>query len=317
MSTPESFEALRRANPRRETGFEESVATAVDAARARIAAAPDPEPARGRLRARRRLVPMAAAGATLAAAVAVAVTLGSSGGGTGVENAAAAVRKAASVSAASAEQSGAAVVRITHDGRLWAGSTIRWNGADLAVSSDAPRRQGEPGSEMRVVGGTLYGIDQGAWVVLGSPKSIDPDSGTTPDEYLAAVREDVGGATLRRITDGMRGLTTTTLEDGSTVYRGTVPARLIASETGFKEGRSIRVLPFGYVAHGEAANPVSPLDVAVTVGGDGIVRAIAVRWGTSASGWTFTVTYSDLGATAAPVAPANAQPLRERLRSGN
>src|SRR5919198_2589380 len=204
MSTPESFEALRRAIPRRETGFEESVATAVDAARARIAAAPDPEPARGRLRARRRLVPMAAAGATLAAAVAVAVTLGSSGGGTGVENAAAAVRKAASVSAASAEQSGAAVVRISHDGRLWAGSTIRWNGADLAVSSDAPRRQGEPGSEMRVGGGTLYGIDQGAWVVLGSPKSIDPDSGTTPDEYLAAVREDVGGATLRRITDGMR-----------------------------------------------------------------------------------------------------------------
>ncbi|NUT56535.1 MAG: hypothetical protein HOQ03_11220 [Thermoleophilia bacterium] len=31
-------------------------------------------------------------------------------------------------------------------------------------------------------------------------ESIDPGSGTTPAEYLVAVREDVGGATLRRLT---------------------------------------------------------------------------------------------------------------------
>jgi hypothetical protein len=48
----------------------------------------------------------------------------------------------------------------------------------------------------------------GGPVVLGNPGSIDPDSGTTPDEYLAAVQEDIGGTTLRRITDGMTGLTT-------------------------------------------------------------------------------------------------------------
>ena len=55
----------------------------------------------------------------------------------------------------------------------------------------------------------MYGNDpaDGGWVEMGSPKSVDPDSGTTPDEYLAAVREDVGGVTLRRITDGMSGLT--------------------------------------------------------------------------------------------------------------
>ena len=57
---------------------------------------------------------------------------------------------------------------------------------------------------------------------MGSPKNIDPDSGTTPDEYLAAVRDDVGGAALRRITNGMTGLTTRTLGDGSTVYSGAV-----------------------------------------------------------------------------------------------
>jgi hypothetical protein len=90
----------------------------------------------------------------------------------------------------------------------------------------------------------MYGVDpeDGGWVVLGSPDSVDPDSGTTPDEYLAAVREDIDGTTLRRITDGMTGLTTRQLDDDSTVYSGSVAAGLIARETGSKEGQSIRVL---------------------------------------------------------------------------
>lgn len=218
-------------------------------------------------------------------------------------------------SAAEAERSGTAVVRITHDDAIWTGSTIRWHGQDLSLTSDAPRRFGRAGSEFRVVDGSMYGIDDGVWVVVGSPDSIDPGSGTTPDEYLAAVREDVGGATLRRITDGMTDRTTRQLADGATVFSGTVAAGLIARETGFKEGRSIRVLPFGYVAHDEAANPDAPLHAAITVGADGVVREIAVTWGTSASAWTYTVTYSDLGETPAPVAPADARPLRERLRA--
>jgi hypothetical protein len=160
----------------------------------------------------------------------------------------------------------------------------------------------------------MYGIDpgDGRWVVLGSPESIDPGSGTTPDEYLAAVREDVGGVTLRRIAGSVSGLTTRRLDDGSTAYSGTVAAGLIARESGFKEGQPIRVFPFGYVAHDEAANPAAPLDAVVTVGADGIVREIAVTWGDSASAWTYTVTYSKLGETSAPVAPKNARPLRDR-----
>jgi hypothetical protein len=122
------------------------------------------------------------------------------------------------------------------------------------------------------------------------------------------VREDVGGATLRRIVDGMTGLTTSELADGSVVYRGLVPARLIARETGFKEGHSIRVLPFGYVAHGAAVDPSAPLDVAVTVRDD-VVRELAVSW---APGWKYTATYSGLGTTPAPEAPANAKPLERR-----
>jgi hypothetical protein len=96
--------------------------------------------------------------------------------------------------------------------------------------------------------------------------------------------------------------------EGSTVYRGAVPSGQIARKTGYKESEAIRVFPFGYVAHDAAADPRSPLDTAVTVGADGVIREVAVRWGT----WTYTVTYSDLGSTRALVAPANAKSLREQ-----
>jgi hypothetical protein len=313
MNTSESFRALRRVNPRRKAGFRQSVEAAADAVRVQIVAAPAGD-ARHSHR-RRRLVGVSVAGVSLAAvAAAVAfLTVGSPNGGPGVENAVAAVKRAATVTAASAERSGTAVVRITHNGELWAGTTIRWHGDDVAVSRDAlPRLGRRVGSELLVVDGILYGTEGGRWVVLGPESSIDPGSGTTPDEYLAAVREDVGGVTLRRIAGGVSGLTTRRLGDGSTVYSGTVAAGLIARESGFKEGQAIRVFPFGYVAHDEAANPAAPLDAAVTVGADGIVRELAVTWGAEASAWTYTVTYSKLGATSVLAAPANPRPFPNR-----
>ena len=307
MSRFESFEALHRANPRSAAGFGESVDVAAAEVRARLVTSSAPKlPST-----RRRLVRTAVAGVAVAAVVAVALTMTPRGGGPGVESASAAIKHAATVTAASAEQSGTALVRMTHDGDFWAGRTIRWHGNDLAVADLGPRPSS--GGKLIVVGGMMYGVDPGtgSWLLLGSPDSFDPGSGTSPGEYLAAVREDVGGATLQRISDGMTGLTTRTLDDGSTVYSGTVASRLVARETGFKEGQAIRVLPFGYVAHDEAADAASPLDTSVTVGSDGIVRRIAVSWGT----WRYTVDYSGLGSTAAPVPPKDARGIRCVTRS--
>jgi hypothetical protein len=302
--------ALRRANPRTKVGFADAVEAAADPVRARILAEDVPEPA-GTSRASTRVVPRRrlAAGALLVAGAAAAAVLavGSPGDEGGVENAAAAVKRAATATAASADRSGTAVVRITHDGEFWAGTTIRWNDGDIAASRARPERDGRAGDQFRVVDGTFYGIDpvDGGWVDQGSTANIDPDSGTTPDEALAAVLEDVEGVTLRRLGDSMTGLTTTRLGDGSIVYAGTVPAGQIARESGFKEGERIRVFPFGYVAHDEAADPTAALDTAITVGEDGLIRELAVTWGT----WTYTVRYSDLGTTAAIVAPKNAKSL--------
>jgi hypothetical protein len=308
MSTSESFEALRRANPRSNTGF----ARIVDSVQAQISTT-EAVPVHPAGRRRARLVRLAAVATALAVAAGVAaLTVRSPGGGPGVDDAAAVVNKAAAVTADAAERSGTAVVRITHDGKVWAGSTIRWYDGDLSVSSDAPDRRGRAGAHLLLVGGTLYGFEEGHWVIFGDPANIDPGSGTTPDEYVAAVREDVGGMTLRRIAGRVTGLTVSRPGNGSTVYQGKIAAGVIARETGFKDGEAIRVLPFGYVAHDEAANASALLDVAVTVGADGVVRQISVSWGT----WDYTVTYGSLGSASALAAPKNARDLvKERLRA--
>ena len=298
------LEALRRANPRNRAGFAESVETATAAVRTVVAADNAPR--------RPRWPTVAAAGAVALAVVATMILVGGSpGGGSGTESAIAAVRRAATVTATAAERSGTATVRITHRGAAWAGATIRWREEDLAVTQDAPARPGKAGSQMRAVDGMLYGIDPetGGWVELGSATSIDPDSGTTPGEILAAVREDAGGVTMRRITGGMSGVTTTRLPDGTTVYRGSVPAGLVARETGFKESEAIRVLPFGYVAHDEAEDLNALLDASVTLTASGIVRELAVRWGS----WSYAVTYSALGDTSV-AAPKNARPFDRGAR---
>ena len=311
----ESSRALRRANPRAKPEFAHAVDVASLAVGALVSA--DAQPIRTR---RLPVARASAAGVALAAAAAIlALLVVDLQGGAPVEDAAAAVNKAAAVTAAAAERSGTAVVQMTHDGEVWAAKTIRWHGRDLSVSTDESEwracvqrfgsaRCGRAGATFLLVDGTMYGTDaeDGRWVVLGSPDSIDPDSGTTPSETLAAVREDVGGATLARITARMTGLTTTRLEDGSIVYSGRVAAGAIARETGFKEGESIRVLPFGYVAHDRAEDPAALFDAAVTVGADGVVRSIGVTW----PGWSYTVSYSGLGETPAPAAPEDAKPLR-------
>jgi hypothetical protein len=317
MSRSDSLEALRRANPRREPAFTGSVAAA-DSMRDRIVTSPvevrfaaPPAARSGRHRRPRRLVLVPAALTfAVAAILAVFLVVGSS---LPTRSASAAVRHAADVTSASAASSGTAVVVITNGGVAWANRTIRWYDGDVDVfDHQAPTDLAQCGErEMRVVDGTLYACDpmDRGWMDLGDPSHIDPGSGTTPGEYLAATRQDIDGTTLQRITGGMTGLTAQQTDDGSTVYRGSVPAGLIATESGFKEGEHIRVFPFGLVAHGRAADPHAGLDTAVTVNPVGVITEIAVDWGSGDSAWRYTVTYRDLGTTPAIEVPPNARSI--------
>ena len=85
------------------------------------------------------------------------LTVGSSGVTPGVENAAAAIKKATTLTAASADQSGTVDVRITHDGQLWAGKVIRWNGDDVELNDSS--RWPQSGYPLLVVDGIMYGHD--------------------------------------------------------------------------------------------------------------------------------------------------------------
>ena len=171
MSTSESLRPARRepAQSGRLRGVGGRVASAVGTPDSTAAPSDDGS------RPRRRLLGASAIAAVAAAGAVAVLAFGSPGGGPEVEDARAAVEQAARVTATSAERSGTVIVRITHDGEF-AGKSVRWNGADVAIAEE-PRPHGR---EMRMVSGTLYGQDvDGSWLE-GSPSSIDPDSGTTP-----------------------------------------------------------------------------------------------------------------------------------------
>ena len=305
MNDTDSLDALRRANPRREAGFTQM---ATELSRA----AGTPRPATFDLSRGRRLRSTAgvpAAAAVIAVVVAAVVGLGSPNGSPGVSPAAA-IERAATASTRAADESGTVAIEVTQDGHPWGARTVRWNGSDISVTNQDPGNGGRKRG-LLVVDGTLYGPDPetpGGWLELGSPANIDPDSGTTPDEYLATVRADAGGDTLRRITGAMTGLTTSTGPGGAVVYRGTVPAGVLAPETGTKEGEPIRVLSYGYVAHDDAADPGTPVVVRITVGPDQTIREILATWG-GASAWSYRLSYTDLGSTPAPTAPSNVRSL--------
>lgn len=308
MNGTDSLDALRRANPRHKPGFARMAAELTQAAGA--PRPPTVDLSRGRPRTSPRawrlrpVIGIPAAAAVIALVVAAVLAVDSTNG-----SPAAAIDQAVAVSAQAAEQSGTVSVEVTRDGALWGARTVRWNGSDVAITNEDPGRLGRGG--LLVVGGTLYGPDPetpGGWLDLGSPASIDPDSGTTPDEYLATVRADAGGETFRRITEAMTGLTTSPGAGGGVVYRGTVPAGILAGETGTKDGVAIRVLPYGYVAHDDASDPGAPVAVQITVGGDETIREIHATWG-GASSWSYRLSFSALGSTPAPTAPDHARSL--------
>jgi hypothetical protein len=213
MNTSQSIEALQRTNPRGKEGFAESVEAAADAVRTRVAT-PAAVSERRTSFPRRRFMGVVCAALVLATAAVTALwTIGSPG----AEDATAAVKKAATLTQHLPSDRGLLSFESPATASSGRGTTTRWNGADLSVRSDAPQRGGRPGSELRVVDGVVYGVEPGrGWVAQGKPENIDPGSGTTPDEYLAAVREDVGRVTLRRIAGGMTGLRKRSLDNGST-----------------------------------------------------------------------------------------------------
>jgi hypothetical protein len=293
MNQTQSLEALRQANPRHRADFADWAARLT----------PSPQQAKPR---RWPVIGIPAA-ATLVAVVIALVAVGPPVGPLAVPPAEA-MQRAVTASVAAADRSGTVDIEITQDGELWVAKTVTWHGTDLAVSSGDPSQTGR--GDLLVVDGVMYGPDPevaGGWIEMGPPESVDPDSGTTPDELLLAVHEDAGGATLQRITAEMTDLTVSQAENGSTIYVGKVPAGALARESSVKQGETLRVLPYGNIAHDAASNPASLIDISITVGADDTISELQATWGGESS-WSYRLSFDDLGSTAPLEKPANAKP---------
>ena len=71
------------------------------------------------------------------------------------------------------------------------------------------------------------------------------------------------------------------------------------------------MLPFGNVAHDDAADPASLIDIGISLRPEGTIGEIHATWGGESS-WSYRLTYSDLGSTAALEKPAKVQPCLRR-----
>ncbi len=314
MTYSESLRALRRTNPRRWPGNDAMLDQLATNALGRVdlddVQTAMPVERRWSGRAPRRMtrpafaIPAAAASLVAATIVVATVLVGSPVGPPAVAPAAA-MESAAARTAAAADQSGIVRVQISRNGDQWAAETVHWNANNVALSDQQPTRSG---GDLLLVDGIMYAQDDpnapGEWVEIGSPDLLLPGSGTGPNEFLTAAREDAGGETLRRLTAAMADLTTTPGADGSTVYGGHVPAGDLARERGFKEGTPIRVLPYGYVAHDAANDPSAPIAVTITVGADSTIRSITATWG-GGSTWVYELTFRELGSAPELTAPSN------------
>ncbi len=317
MSLSNSLEALRRANLLDGAGYDDLLdRLACAALEHRELTADRPSTADSRKpRWTRRPIGARATGAfpigagVLVAVVVIALLMAGSPLGPQALPPAAAMEHAVEVTATAADESGIVEVEITQDGELWAAKTVHWNGDDLSVSesdTSASHRR-----DLLVVDWMMYGHDPeapGEWVELRISRQHRPRHRNDAGRLPVRGHEDAGGETLRRITSAMTDLTTSAGADGSTIYQGHVPAGDLARETGTKDGQTLRVLPYGYVAHDQASNPSSMIAVSITVGADETIQVISATWG-GVSDWTYNLRFDDLGSASELAAPVNARPL--------
>jgi hypothetical protein len=233
-------------------------------------------------------------------------------GGGGPQDAYAAVRQAASLTATAAEQSGVATTSLTQNGSPVLTSTFSWNGSDLSLVTDS-----NGSDEIRYVDGIVYerATADGQWQKLGSV-DLQPVQGSHgledgPQSALGnawgaigragQVRQqifrDLGGLSgkaAQMVGSVLKGLTQVENADGSRTYSGPGWAAELLHEFGFPS--SVRLA---------GADTDTPMTVQLTVGTDGIIRELKGTFGAN-NEWTYVAEYTQLGSAPTVTAPQGA-----------
>lgn len=307
MPDANSFRALRDARPSALTDDE-----AARAQRDRIIAT-DPSAASAApvrpFAVRPRIVQLVIGGLAAAALVAAAFAFapptkqGTTALVPGVTSAYAAIQQAVAKTAASSE-SGTIVTRTNArwiDGsapQIAMGTTIRWNGADVAYDSGlAPNR----GISSLYVNGEYYESEGEKWVHYPGGNGRQGAGGRAASWVMSA-RRDVSGKRIAKVVDVLKDLVSQPQGDGSTVYIGHATAGAIDAQYKDTDGLPYTSRPFPKIRDSKTT-----VKVAITVGADGIIRTWTAAYSADKADWVYTAEYKNLGSTPAITAPKPAE----------
>ncbi len=169
----------------------------------------------------------------------------------------------------------------------------RWVHSTMASMSDqgtfAVLEEGQGGVMPRVTPSTSTRSAMRRFVTLASrATTYAPPSAMAPTA-VAGSRRKISTPTAMTTIEAGRSSRSLRVNPNRTWYGspGAISLRSITAESVRAAGAGrrpvvLRVLPYGYVAQDDAANPASLLDVSLTVGTDGLIRSITATLGTSA-----------------------------------
>jgi hypothetical protein len=251
-------------------------------------------------------IPSLAAVAAATAAV-LALTLSASS-----DPAAAAARRA--LAATAAAPSGTMTTTVLHDGVTRTVDASRWNGDDIAFSTGDDQIP-----QVLLIGGGMYvQSSDGTWLHYASASDVAPKP---LGGLVHLAKDNISSTTPQRILAITTHVQQTTQTDGTTVYTGTIPYSSLSASLDPGNDPVISMIlgaqkrtagMSGAGSDGAPGSQPSDLQLAMSVGADGLVNRVSVTFqqegtGSSATDGTYTwsVTYSQLGSTPPITAPAN------------
>ena len=250
------------------------------------------------------------------AAVAVAtaaIVLGFAVSAAAPSGASAEARRA--LAATAAAPSGTLTTTVLHAGISKTVEAARWNGHDIAYSSD----DGLIPQLLLIGGGVYVQTSAGTWLHYADASDVPPKPVGGTEQLAQAT---IAATTPQQIIALATGVQKATQPDGSTVYTGTIPASSLdpALVTG-NDAITNMILGAqkrtdGMVGGGKATAQTpgasccqQDLQLEMSVGSDGLVKQVSITFqqqnanSPAADGaYTWSVTYSQLGSTP-PITP--------------
>jgi hypothetical protein len=222
---------------------------------------------------------------------------------------------ARALAATAAAPSGTMTTTVLHAGVTRTTDATRWNGDDIAFSTGFDQFP-----QLLLIGGGMYvQTSDGTWLHYANASDVGPK----PLGGLTHIAQDnIAGTTAQQILALATDVKQTAQSDGTTVYSGTIPSSNI--NAGNDPGNNAIIsmilaaqkrtdMMFG-AGKGDApgSSMQGDLQLAMSVGGDGLVRQVSVTFQGQDTGsatvddtYTWSVAYSQLGSTPPITAPAS------------